>query len=73
MSNPRNVNDCSENANDNSDRSLDSQLETETHVGKTPNDETDCDQQSPDDMTAAYLQQQRRLACPGCGEEPFLG
>ena len=21
----------------------------------------------------AYLEQQRRLACPGCGEEPFLG
>ena len=20
-----------------------------------------------------YLQQQRRLACPGCGEAPFLG
>ena len=26
-------------------------------------------------MTAheAYLQQQQRRACPGCGEEPFLG
>lgn len=21
----------------------------------------------------AYLEQQRRLACPGCGEAPFLG
>jgi len=21
----------------------------------------------------AYLEQQRRLACPGCGESPFLG
>lgn len=21
----------------------------------------------------AYLQQQQRRACPGCGEEPFLG
>jgi len=20
-----------------------------------------------------YLEQQQRLACPGCGEEPFLG
>ena len=24
-------------------------------------------------LYAAYLEQQRRLACPGCGEEPFLG
>ncbi len=23
-------------------------------------------------MRQAYLEQQRRLACPGCGEEPFL-
>ena len=28
---------------------------------------------SPEEMQAAYLDQQRRLACPGCGEEPFLG
>ncbi len=28
---------------------------------------------SPEEMQAAYLEQQRRLACPGCGEEPFLG
>ncbi len=28
---------------------------------------------SPDEMHAAYIEQQRRLACPGCGEEPFLG
>ncbi len=29
----------------------------------------------PDEEAArrAYLEQQRRLACPGCGEEPFLG
>ena len=24
-------------------------------------------------MYQAYLAQQRRLACPGCGAEPFLG
>ena len=24
-------------------------------------------------MRAAYIQQQRRRGCPGCGEEPFLG
>jgi hypothetical protein len=24
-------------------------------------------------MRRAYLEQQRRLSCPGCGEEPFLG
>jgi len=28
---------------------------------------------SLDEMQAAYIEQQRRLACPGCGEEPFLG
>ena len=26
-----------------------------------------------EELHAAYLLQQRRLACPGCGEEPFLG
>lgn len=26
-----------------------------------------------DRLLQAYLEQQRRLACPGCGEEPFLG
>ncbi len=26
-----------------------------------------------EEMQAAYLEQQRRLACPGCGESPFLG
>lgn len=26
-----------------------------------------------DELYKAYLEQQRRLACPGCGEEPFLG
>ncbi|WP_442483352.1 hypothetical protein [Aeoliella sp. SH292] len=25
------------------------------------------------DIEARYREQQRRLACPGCGEEPFLG
>ena len=24
-------------------------------------------------LRQAYLEQQRRLSCPGCGEEPFLG
>jgi len=24
------------------------------------------------DLRKAYLEQQRRLSCPGCGEEPFL-
>jgi hypothetical protein len=26
-----------------------------------------------EELYKAYLEQQRRLACPGCGEEPFLG
>jgi len=26
-----------------------------------------------DAMLQAYLLQQRRLSCPGCGENPFLG
>ena len=26
-----------------------------------------------DELYEAYLEQQRRRACPGCGEEPFLG
>ncbi len=26
-----------------------------------------------EEMRRRYLEQQRRLACPGCGEEPFLG
>lgn len=25
------------------------------------------------EMLRAYQEQMRRLACPGCGEEPFLG
>lgn len=24
-------------------------------------------------LLAEYIKQQRRRACPGCGEEPFLG
>lgn len=31
------------------------------------------DRQLQQRLEAAYRQQQRRLACPGCGEEPFLG
>ncbi len=31
------------------------------------------DKKSDAEMYKAYLEQQRRLACPGCGEEPFLG
>lgn len=33
-------------------------------------------QQSPEEqerLRQLYLEQQRRLACSGCGEEPFLG
>jgi len=30
-------------------------------------------QPSQEEMRRRYLQQQQRLACPGCGEEPFLG
>lgn len=30
-----------------------------------------CDDQER--LRELYHQQQRRLACPGCGEEPFLG
>lgn len=29
--------------------------------------------QSQEEMLRAYHEQQRRLGCPGCGEEPFLG
>lgn len=31
------------------------------------------DQQLQERLESAYRQQQRRLSCPGCGEEPFLG
>lgn len=31
------------------------------------------DPDSQSQMRKAYLEQQRRRACPGCGEEPFLG
>ena len=27
---------------------------------------------SDDELRARYLEQQARLACPGCGEEPFI-
>ena len=30
-------------------------------------------QDSQSDAHVLYLEQQRRLACPGCGEEAFLG
>ena len=35
--------------------------------GYQPNKKSDAE------MYQAYLEQQRRLACPGCGEEPFMG
>lgn len=35
--------------------------------GYQPNKKSDAE------MYEAYLEQQRRLACPGCGEEPFMG
>lgn len=28
---------------------------------------------SPEDAMRAYMEQQARRACPGCGESPFLG
>lgn len=28
---------------------------------------------SQEELRERYEQQQRRLACPACGEEPFLG
>jgi len=31
------------------------------------------DKKADVDLYKAYIEQQRRLACPGCGEEPFLG
>ncbi len=43
---------------------------------------TDCTRKEPTEvsreqeqaeMQKRYLQQQQRLACPGCGESPFLG
>ncbi|MDZ4850389.1 MAG: hypothetical protein SGI77_13975 [Pirellulaceae bacterium] len=37
--------------------------------GYLPNEQGRSDQE----LYEAYLEQQRRLACPGCGEEPFLG
>ncbi len=30
-------------------------------------------QLSQEEMQRRYLEQQQRLACPGCSEEPFLG
>ena len=35
--------------------------------GYQPNKKSDAE------MYQAYLEQQRRLSCPGCGEEPFMG
>ena len=29
--------------------------------------------QTATELEARYREQQRRLSCPGCGEEPFLG
>ncbi|QDV81051.1 hypothetical protein [Botrimarina mediterranea] len=29
--------------------------------------------QTAADLEARYREQQQRMACPGCGEEPFLG
>ena len=37
--------------------------------GYLPNDLGRSDQE----LYEAYLEQQRRRSCPGCGEEPFLG
>jgi hypothetical protein len=52
-----------------------SQNETRQQVTDNQNRET----QSPTkdakqlELEALYLEQQKRLACPGCGESPFLG
>ena len=51
---------------------LDSQQRTVT--ASSPDTSRDAPQQlSQEEMQRRYLEQQRRLACPGCGEEPFLG
>lgn len=51
-------------------------LDEPQQTDSTPSPETSRDashELSPEEFRRRYLEQQRRLACPGCGEEPFLG
>ncbi len=51
-------------------------LDTQQPTTSTDSQDTSRDvpqQPSQEEMQRRYLQQQQRLACPGCGEEPFLG
>ena len=52
------------NANDSTDESKQDQP-------KTPPESADCSEQ--EQLWEAYRLQQQRRACPGCGEQPFLG
>ncbi len=51
---------------------LDTQQQTASAASKEISLE-DTQKLSQEEMRSRYLEQQRRLACPGCGEEPFLG
>ncbi len=54
----------------------DDKLGTQKQTASASSQETSRDepqQISQEELRRRYLQQQRRLACPGCGEEPFIG
>jgi len=54
----------------------DDKLGTQKQTASTSSQDTSRDEAqkpSQEEMQRLYLEQQRRLACPGCGEEPFLG
>jgi len=54
----------------------DDKLDTQKQTALTSSQETardEAQQVSQDEFRRRYLEQQRRLACPGCGEEPFIG
>jgi hypothetical protein len=53
-----------------------SNLDTQQQTASTASQDATRDvsqQHSQEEMRRLYLEQQQRLACPGCGEEPFLG
>jgi len=54
----------------------DDKLGTQKKNASASSQETSRDESqqiSQEELRRRYLEQQRRLACPGCGEEPFIG
>ena len=52
------------------------QHDHEQHTTSASSQETSRDTRhelSQDELRRRYVEQQKRLACPGCGESPFLG